>query len=346
MATMRPNATIKPVTSATILLVPFQNLKGFIADSFDSVSLALDHTINPTNYFLVLLKKLMIDYRLLQAMAAVLEQGGFERASNALHLTQSAVSQRIKQLEQQLGQPVLIRSIPPRATALGQRLHNHLQQVRQLEAGLELSSNPDDLIVRITVNADSLDTWLPSALVLKDYPFLRFEVSVEDQAVGLRRMKQGEVMACLCATNEPVNGGAVSPLGIMRYRALASPEFIQRYQLESGQPSRLQQAPCLVYSRDDRLQHQFMAEVAATEPIYTHHLPSSEGFIRAACVGLGYGMMPELQVRNQLEQGTLVDLIPGYSLDVPLYWHYWQMESPVMESLRQSVINAADMALY
>ncbi|TVQ69749.1 MAG: LysR family transcriptional regulator ArgP [Oceanospirillales bacterium] len=288
----------------------------------------------------------MIDYRLLQAMAAVLEQGGFERAANTLHLTQSAVSQRIKQLEQQLGQPVLIRSIPPKATSLGQRLHNHLQQVRQLEAGLELSANPDDLIVRITINADSLDTWLPAALVLPDYPLLRFEVSVEDQAVGLRRMKQGEVMACLCASDEAVNGGGVISLGIMRYRALASPEFIQRFDLNSGSTDKLKQAPCLVYSRDDRLQHQFMAEVAGTEPVYTHHLPSSEGFIRAACAGLGYGMMPELQVKAEIENGSLIDLVPGYSLDVPLYWHYWQMESPVMETLRQSVLKAARQALY
>lgn len=288
----------------------------------------------------------MIDYRLLQAMAAVLEQGGFERAANTLHLTQSAVSQRIKQLEHQLGQPVLIRSIPPKATSLGQRLHNHLQQVRQLEAGLELSANPEDLIVRITVNADSLDTWLPAALVLPDYPLLRFEVSVEDQAVGLRRMKQGEVMACLCASDEAVNGGDVVPLGIMRYRALASPDFVRRFELHAGTPAKLQQAPCLVYSRDDRLQHQFMAEVAGTEPVYTHHLPSSEGFIRAACAGLGYGMMPELQVKAELENGLLVDLVPGYNLDVPLYWHYWQMESPVMETLRQSVLVTARQALY
>lgn len=288
----------------------------------------------------------MIDYRLLQAMAAVLEQGGFERAATALHLTQSAVSQRIKQLEQQLGQPVLIRSIPPKATALGQRLHNHLQQVRQLEAGLELSANPDDLIVRITVNADSLDTWLPAALVLPQYPMLRFEVSVEDQAVGLRRMKQGEVMACLCASDEAVNGGGVVALGVMRYRALASPEFIQRFNLQQSSPDRLKAAPCLVYSRDDRLQHQFLSEVAGTEPVYTHHLPSSEGFIRAACAGLGYGMMPELQVKQELEDGKLTDLVPGYSLDVPLYWHYWQMESPVMEALRRSVNEAAKQALY
>ncbi len=288
----------------------------------------------------------MIDYRLLQAMAAVLEQGGFERAAHTLHLTQSAVSQRIKQLEQQLGQPVLIRSIPPKATPLGQRLHNHLQQVRQLEAGLELSAHPDDLIIRMTVNADSLDTWLPNALVLADYPLVRFEISVEDQAVGLRRMKQGEVMACLCASNEAVNGGVVEALGVMRYRALASPNFVERFQLQSAKTEELKLAPCLVYSRDDRLQHQFMAEVAGSEPIYTHHLPSSEGFIRAAIAGLGYGMIPELQVKHQLEQGTLVDLVPGYHLDVPLYWHYWQMESPVMEALRKSVLQATRQALY
>ena len=79
----------------------------------------------------------MFDYKLLAALAAVVEQAGFERAAQALGLSQSAISQRIKLLEARVGQPVLLRDTPPRPTELGQRLLNHVQQVRLLERDLQ-----------------------------------------------------------------------------------------------------------------------------------------------------------------------------------------------------------------
>lgn len=283
----------------------------------------------------------MFDYRLLQALAAVLDEGSFEKAARTLHLTQSAVSQRIRQLEALLGQPVLVRSSPPRATAVGQRLHNHTQQVRQLEAELGIGESRGAMTIPITVNADSLATWLPAALVLANYPEVGFNISVEDQAVGLRRMKQGEVMACLCASAERVNGGRVVPLGKLRYRAVASPAFVARYRLDPPGRRELVEAPCLIFSRDDPLQHWFLKDVADAEPKRIHYCPSSEGFVQAALVGLGYGLMPEIQIRDHLDAGRLVDLVPGYVLDTPLYWHHWQTETAVMAELRQSVTAAA-----
>lgn len=289
----------------------------------------------------------MLDYRLLQALAAVLEQGSFERAAQWLCLTQSAISQRIKQLESLLGQPVLVRVTPPRATPVGQRLHNHVQQVQQLEAELGLAGGGSSTItIRMTVNADSLATWLPAALVLPGYSGVGFNISVEDQAVGLRRMKQGEVMACLCASAERVNGGRVLPLGKMRYRAVASPAFVAHYGLSPLDPTQLAQTPCLVFNQDDPLQHWFMAEIAGTEPQRIHLCPSSEGFVQSALAGLGYGMMPELQIQAHLEAGRLVDIVPGYALDTPLYWHHWQTESVMMGMLRESVLAAAGRHLY
>ncbi|WP_416397959.1 LysR family transcriptional regulator ArgP [Allohahella sp. A8] len=300
----------------------------------------------------------MIDYRLLQALSAVLDQGGFERAAQYLFLTQSAVSQRIRQLEAQLGQPVLVRSTPPRATVVGLRLYNHMQQVQQLEAELGLSGASEAMTIRMTVNADSLATWLPSALVLPEHTSLRFNISVDDQTVGLRQMKQGEVMACLCASAERLNGAAVVALGKMRYRAVATPDFIARHglRLREGEVAqgkgrtthseRLAQAPCLVFNRDDPLQHWFLAEVANAEPRRIHLCPSSEGFVQSALAGLGYGMMPELQIHQHLSAGRLIDIEPGYVLDTPLYWHHWQTESQVMVALRQSIVQEADRHLY
>ena len=111
----------------------------------------------------------MFDYKLLAALAAVVEQGGFERAAQVLGLSQSAVSQRIKLLEARVGQPVLVRETPPSATEVGRRLLNHVQQVRLLERDLQaqvpaLDEGAAPERLRIALNADSLATWLAPAL--------------------------------------------------------------------------------------------------------------------------------------------------------------------------------------
>jgi len=286
----------------------------------------------------------MLDYRLLQALAAVTAQGGFEKAAAQLHLTQSAVSRRIKQLEAVLGQPVLQRCTPPRPTLAGQRLLNHLQQVRQMEAALGLADQEVQLL-RLATNADSLATWLPQALVLADQPQLCFDLVVEDQSVSLKRMKQGDVMACICDSPQPLNGGAVMPLGALRYRAVASPDFIRRYQLQPLTAKALAQAPCLVFSADDALQHRFLQDIAGISPTQVHLCPSSEGFLKAVLAGLGFGLLPELQMQAHFANGELIDLAPGYHLDTPLYWHHWQTESPLLQQLRLQVLACARRCL-
>ncbi len=287
----------------------------------------------------------MQDYRLLEALAAVIEAGGFEKAAQALHLTQSAVSQRIRQLEHRLGQPVILRSTPPAATALGRRLHNHLQQVKQMEMGLVDSGSDEPFKVRLTVNADSMSTWLAQGLAACPLSAqMDLDLVVEDQEVGLNRMRNGEVMACICAEAQPVNGGAVSALGVLRYRALASPEFVERYQTQRY-PERLTSAPCMIFNQDDRLQHQFLAAMNLPPPARQHRVPSSEGFVQMALSGMGFGLLPELQVAPYIASGDLVNVGPDYHLDVPLYWHYWQTESDAMKALRQAVVQHAASTL-
>ncbi len=278
----------------------------------------------------------MLDYRLLQALAAVIAQSGFEKAAHHLHLTQSAVSRRIKQLEAILGQPVLERTVPPKPTPAGLLLLNHLQQVQQMEAALGLAEQ-DLQLVRLATNADSLATWLPEALVLPNKPNIRFDLVVEDQSVSLKRMKQGDVMACICDSPVAINGGNVMPLGALRYRAIASPQFIERYQLTPAHPVQLAKAPCLIFSQDDLLQHRFLADFAGITPEHVHICPSSEGFLKAVLAGLGFGLLPDLQMQPYISRGELVDLAPGFYLDTPLYWHHWQCESPLLRQLRLQV---------
>lgn len=278
----------------------------------------------------------MLDYRLLQALAAVSSQGGFEKAAHHLHLTQSAVSRRIKQLEAILGQPVLERTVPPKPTPAGLLLLNHLQQVQQMESALGLAEQ-DVQSVRLATNADSLATWLPEALVLPNKPNLRFDLVVEDQSISLKRMKQGDVMACICDSPTAINGGDVMPLGALRYRAVASPAFIERYLLSPNTPQKLAKAPCLIFSTDDLLQHRFLQDFAGISPEHVHICPSSEGFLKAVLAGLGFGLLPDLQMQPYITRGELVDLAPGFYLDTPLYWHHWQCESPLLRQLRLQV---------
>ncbi|MCS3466453.1 LysR family transcriptional regulator (chromosome initiation inhibitor) [Pseudomonas sp. JUb42] len=289
----------------------------------------------------------MFDYKLLSALAAVIEQAGFERAAQVLGLSQSAVSQRIKLLEARIGQPVLVRATPPSPTDIGRRLLNHVQQVRLLERdllsqvpALDEEGLPERL--RIALNADSLATWWVSAV--GDFcaeHHLLLDLVVEDQDVGLKRMRAGEVAACLCGSERPVAGARSQLLGAMRYRALASPAFVSRYFPGGVDAASLARAPALVYGPDDFLQHRYLASLGSEGSFEYHLCPSSEGFIRMTEAGLGWGLVPQLQVHEQLQRGTLVELLDGQVIDVPLYWHHWRNGGQLLTRLTEHLARKA-----
>ncbi len=288
----------------------------------------------------------MFDYKLLAALAAVVEQAGFERAAQRLGLSQSAISQRIKLLEARVGQPVLVRATPPQPTELGRRLLNHVQQVRLLERDLQAQVpqlDEDGLPerLRIAINADSLATWWGAAVgEFCAKHGLLLDLVVEDQEVGLKRMRAGEVAACLCASERPVAGARSVALGAMRYRAVASPGFIAQHFPGGLTSALLAKAPALVFGPDDQLQHRYLAGHGLAGSFQHHLCPSSEGFLRLAEVGLGWGMVPELQVREQLATGRLQELVADRPIDVPLYWHHWRngglLLGALTEHLRQA----------
>ena len=56
----------------------------------------------------------MLDYPLLEAVAALDREGSFEGAARALHVTSSAISQRVKLLEERVGTPLVVRGGPAR----------------------------------------------------------------------------------------------------------------------------------------------------------------------------------------------------------------------------------------
>ena len=289
----------------------------------------------------------MFDYKLLSALAAVVEQAGFERAAQVLGLSQSAISQRIKLLEARIGQPVLVRATPPSPTDIGRRLLNHVQQVRLLERDLQrvVPALDDEGLperLRIALNADSLATWWAQAV--GDFCAenqLLLDLVVEDQTVGLKRLRAGEVAACLCASERPVAGARSVLLGAMRYRAMASPAFIARHFPQGVKAAQLPKTPALVFGPDDFLQHRYLAALGVDGGFEHHLCPSSEGFIRLTEAGLGWGLIPEQQVREQLASGALVELLPDKPIDVPLYWHHWRNGGQLLEALTAHLTRSA-----
>jgi len=279
----------------------------------------------------------MIDYKLLEALATVIETGGFERAGNALGLSQSAISQRIRTLEIRIGQPVLLRSPVPTATPAGQRLLNHVQQVQLLERDLAKSlpalSEPTARL-RIAINADSLATWWANAIgeFCRDETLL-LDIVVEDQDIALRRMREGDVAACLCSNSQPVPGARCIPLGNMSYLPLATPSYKARHFGQGFNEESLQSAPAIVFGPNDQLQHRFLIQSGYHGAFPYHLCPSSEGFVKLALADMGYGMIPRIQAEREIEAGRLVSIAPDKSLEVELYWHFWRHSGGVMERL-------------
>lgn len=296
-----------------------------------------------------------IDNAQLAAFAAVLSEGSFEAAARRLHLTPSAISQRLKQLEERLGQVLVQRTIPCQPTVAGKTLARFTGQLALLEAELlnEVGTGADDggtpmpLRIPMVVNADSLDSWFIEVFDQLATTAIRFDIRVEDQDHSAALLKDGSVMAAVSASPDAVAGCLVEPLGVMRYLAVASPEFLQRHFSQGVSAASFRRAPTLVFNRKDGLQQRFIARFTDEEVLApSHYLPSTHGFVDAARRGLGWGMMPEHFVREGMRLGELCEIAPGHPLDVPLYWHRWRLDSPALKALSETVHRVASEALY
>lgn len=286
-----------------------------------------------------------VDYRGLAALDAVIGHGGFEKAAIALSISQSAVSQRIRALEQASGALLIVRSHPPKATESGQRLIAHYRQVRLLEAALDPlpATTPQLPEIAIAVNADSAATWILEALApLLTPTTCLLDISIDDQDYTLSQLREGRVFACVTSSTETVPGTISQPLGVMRYLCVASPAFAARWFSDGFGVDAVLNAPALIFGRKDTLHHRYLRHrLDATEPFPHHSLSSSEAFVRFVEGGFAYGMVPLLQARAGLAAGTLIDVTPGDGLDVPLVWNTWDIQTPLTRSISDHVIETA-----
>jgi len=286
----------------------------------------------------------------LRTFLTVLEHGTFDAAAGELHVTASAVSQRIKAMEQAAGQVLLQRTAPVRATAAGVVVHKLARQLRQLESdcAAELGlAGARGTAIPMVVNADSLATWFVDALAaVPEDAGLSFEVLREDEQHSAGLLRTGEVMAAVTATPDAVQGCSVAPLGSLRYRAVASAGFMGRWFPGGFEAQRFPAAPAVQFDRTDTLQDNFLAAVAGTPRSGPQQfIPDTIQFARAVELGLGWGLMPEPHCRAGLRAGTLVELVPGRITRVPLYWQRWKIQSPALDVLTAAVTTTAAAAL-
>ena len=295
----------------------------------------------------------MLDYAALSALAAVIREGSFERAAQALHVTPSAVSQRIRQLEERVGSALVVRGQPCRPTDTGRRLCQHVDRVRLLEQELQgaLPALAPQGLTRVAlpvaVNADSLATWFTPALATyaAEAPVL-VEVAVDDQDHTAEWLRSGAVLAAVTGSARPAVGCNSRPLGAMRYLAAASPAFVARHFAAGVGAGSLAQAPSLVFNTKDDLQARWVQRLCHRHvELPRHTLPSSQAFVTAAVAGMGWGLQPLSLIAEHLRAGTLVELVPDTALDVPLHWQHARAASAWLEGLSSAVLAAARQAL-
>ncbi|MGV0811066.1 LysR family transcriptional regulator ArgP [Mycolicibacterium boenickei] len=280
---------------------------------------------------------MQIDGQQLAAFAAVVELGSFDAAAQRLHVTPSAISQRIKALEQRVGQVLVVREKPCRATAAGVPLLRLAAQTALLESETlaEMGGGSAHRTrIALAVNADSMATWF-TGVFARTSEFL-FDIRIEDQDLSAHLLREGVVMGAVTTERRPVPGCRVHPLGAMRYVPVASVEYMARYLPDGFTREAAQAAPSLSWNRDDALQDQLVRKVFRKDVIRpTHYIPTAEGFGAAVRAGLGWGMYPEELVDDDFVR------IAEQHLDVPLYWQCWKLDSPMVETITAAVRNAA-----
>lgn len=290
------------------------------------------------------------DYDSLVVLAAVVRTGSFDAAAKSLNVTQSAVSQRIKQLEERVGSILIQRGRPCVATEDGLLICQHYEQVELLrhELGQQLAlagggRRAAGIKVRIAVNSDSLATWFPGVVGrAADELGLYLEVIPDDQEFTEERLRSGDALAVVTTSDASIAGCTAIPIGSMDYLAIAAPNFIKRYFSEGVSTRTLSKAPAIRFDRKDSLPSQWMKQVTGEEVSVAHHdMPSYEGHLLCSMQEIGWAMMPDLTVGDLVKRGELLELVPGARIEMPLFWQTRSQASTTLRELSKVVSSVA-----
>lgn len=292
----------------------------------------------------------MLDYQAIAALAAIIESQSFIKAAEKLFITQSAVSQRIRALESHYGEPVLIRALPYRPTALGLTLLRHFKRTQLLENALEEELGAQTLrqSVSIAISRDSLETWFVKVIDgLKTLPELQLEIIADDQDATLNYFQNGQVAACASTEPKPASGARAEFLGYFDYVLVASPEFKKRYFKQANDRLNLTRAPALIFDHKDQLHFQYLRHFfkISDEQLRYHTVPSVAGFRQFAIQGYAYALIPRIDIIQELGQHKLVILYPDKILKMPVFWHSWAIETRLYKQFNALVIKTGKKLL-
>ena len=282
------------------------------------------------------------------ALEQVVETGGFEAAADELHISQSAISQRIKNLESQIGQIVVLRTKPARPTAMGKLLLRFARQItlaqEELHRRVSEERHGAAVSIRIAANADSLDSWVLPALAPLAAKGIALDIRRQDEHLSAELLKSGEVMAAITAEHTPLQGCSITKLGAMPYFAACTPRFKRQWFPGGMTLAGLGTAPLVRYDHNDSLESRFMHRISAThvDPP-THFVPTSRGYNDAVALGFGWGLIPGLMLRET--PGSRFEKLSEDPLLVPLYWQQWRVSSPSLDAVAKAVVVAGRDAL-
>ncbi len=294
----------------------------------------------------------MLDYKLIEALAMVVQESGFEKAASKLFVTPSAISQRIRVLEEQTGQILINRTNPPQATEAGARILKHYRLVKRLEEDLTDTFAPHEntrfVTLAVGINLDSLSTWFLDAVkdfVHKHNILLDLRPADQDQTDQL--LKEGTVIGCVSSKDKMIQGCRMDYLGSMEYRLLATPDYLKQWFPDGATLENISLAPLFIFDRKDELHLQYYEKAFAARPIElsAHYLPSSEQFLKFILEGLGCGMLPEQQSKDYLASGELVELVRGCIVKVDLYWHCWNLKSKLLKDFSTHLVSGSKRGL-
>lgn len=277
----------------------------------------------------------------LDALVAIADYGSFEAAARQLHITPSAVSQRIRALEAAAGQVLISRGTPCRPTAYGERLVRLGRQARFLyDEAAQALTNAAAVNLPVAVNADSLGSWFRDVLAeAASWEGTSIRLRVEDEAYSQQLLHSGDVLAAVTSDPTAVQGCSVTHLGALRYLPAAAPALADRFRRGSSQD--WVALPVVNFGDKDDLQRKLLDHHGVRHaPLAVHQIPSNADYYAAVRLGLGWGMLPEPQARVGLASGELIRLSDDV-IDVPLHWQRWRLDSPKLAALTAAVRAAA-----
>jgi LysR family transcriptional regulator (chromosome initiation inhibitor) len=276
----------------------------------------------------------------LDALVAIADHGSFDAAARQLHITPSAVSQRVRALEAAAGQVLISRGTPCRPTPHGEWLVRLGRQTRLLYAEAAQAITAATAVdLPVAVNADSLAVWFRDVLAeVATWDGAALKLRVEDQGYSQDLLRSGDVLAAVTSDPAAVQGCSVDPLGALRYVPAAAPVVADRWRrAESPDWAAM---PVVIFGDKDDLQHEVLRRYGVDSPAVAHQVPTTADFYAAVRAGLGWAMLPEPQARADLASGALIRL-PADVIEVPLYWQRWRLDSPKLAALTGAVRAAA-----